>query len=411
MVRKKAVYPIVLLLVLSIVLCACGSNGKVDQATPAATTEASADSLADEEITKLLTSDIWYSVPTNKANGYQFVGGGVGYLKIVGAKSDFSFEWKISDGYVIMSLESMGQTTRNSLSLKKVDGIYRLQSELDTEGAAYMVREQDFDAAVAAAGLEFTEPEETEITQTTHCTLDGVYIDNSYENKDNSSLKLVYVCYTAHTDDQNLKLSSKLSNLTFDSGNTYSSSHYPKSCTDYMPNYHSSDYIEDVYIGQSLKVVSVFEVPVGEFNTGDFFTVAPYGLPDGEVLKIRPETVQYFDTSKELAETADPTGYEETLQNHEAADQQTTAKVKAAINGYKWSFYVNSISYEIEFFSPNRFELRVRALNVKNGGTYTVQKGYVVCTYDSNGAVVEIPYSFGPDDIDLRVTDAFDVRS
>ena len=98
MVRKKAVYPIVLLLVLSIVLCACGSNGKVDQATPAATTEAPADSLTDEEITKLLTSDIWYSVPTNKANGYQFVGGGVGYLKIVGAKSDFSFEWKISDG-------------------------------------------------------------------------------------------------------------------------------------------------------------------------------------------------------------------------------------------------------------------------------------------------------------------------
>lgn len=83
--------------------------------------------------------------------------------------------------------------------------------------------------------------------------------------------------------------------------------------------------------------------------------------------------------------------------------------MKKAINGYKWNFFVNNTSYEIEFYSPNKFELRVKSFGVTNGGTYEVLNGYVVCTYDSNGSVVEIPFSWGPNDIDLDVVAAFDV--
>lgn len=178
-----------------------------------------------------------------------------------------------------------------------------------------------------------------------------------------------------------------------------------------MPNYYSSDYIEDVYVGQTLKMVSVFKVPEGEFKTGVFFSVHPYGIPAEEKLVINTDDVKYFDSVEELAQTADPDGYAEMLRRHEPADQQTGSRVKAEINGYYWSFYVNSISYQIEFFAPNRFEVRVRSLNVKNGGTYEVQNGFVVCTYDSNGSSVEIPYTFGENGIDLDVTDAFDVRN
>lgn len=408
----RKIIAMMLAVVMCLSFCACGSKttleGKNENHAANANNE---EKLSDEEITDLLLSDVWYSVPTNRANGYQFVGGGICYLKIQGASQDFSCEWKISDGYVVISVESFGQVQKNSMRLKKVDGIYRLQSELDKEGQAYLVRDQDFEAAVEAAGIVFTEPVPEAVTETAHCTLEGVYLDDSYVDKDNSSLKLVYVCYRVQTQDQNLRVSSNLSELSFDSGNTYKSSHYPNSGTDDMPNYYSSDYLEDVYVGQSLKMVSVFKVPEGEFKTGEFFSVHPDGIPDEEKLVINTDDIQHFDSAEELAQAADPDGYAEMLLQHEPADQQTISKVKAAINGYYWSFYVNSLSYQIEFYAPNRFEIRVQSLNVKNGGTYEVQNGFIVCTYDSNRSIVEIPYTFGEKGIDLNVTDAFDVRN
>ena len=257
---------------------------------------------------------------------------------------------------------------------------------------------------------EFTEPVPTAQTKTDHCELERICVDRSYTDKDNSSLKIVYVFYTVSTQNQNLKVSSKLSQLVFDSGNSYSSEHLSKSCTGYMPNYYNSNYIENIYVGQSLKVVSTFLVPDGEFATGELFTVMPNGLPSGETMKFASADVEYFDSPEELAQTVDPEGFAQMEEKHQVADAQTTAQVKNAVNGYQWSFYVNSTSYEIEFFAPNRFEVRVRALNVCNGGTYTVENGFVVCTYDNSDLQVEIPYEMKPDDIDLKVTDAFDVN-
>lgn len=247
--------------------------------------------------------------------------------------------------------------------------------------------------------------------ETAHCRLEGVYVDRSYTDSDNPSLKMVYVCYTAFTNDQNLRISSKYSKLTFESGNSYSSENYSKSCCDYIPNYYSSDYLEDVYIGGSLKTVSTFLVPNPEFEAGGIISIQPYGIPSDEILTISSEDVQFFDSADDLAQAIDPEGYAEIMALHEPADESTCASVKNEINGYYWSFYVNSTSYEIEFWAENNFEVRVKALGVTNGGTYTIQNGYIVCTYDSNGATVEIPYSWGSDGFELDVTGAFDVRS
>lgn len=98
---------------------------------------------------------------------------------------------------------------------------------------------------------------------------------------------------------------------------------------------------------------------------------------------------------------------EEELYKMTEADGETLAKVQNAINGYRWDFYVNSTSYCIEFFEPDYFELS--ALGMTNSGTYRVTNGYVIITYDSNDYSVEIPYEFGPDDIELDVITAFDV--
>ena len=110
-------------------------------------------------------------------------------------------------------------------------------------------------------------------------------------------------------------------------------------------------------------------------------------------------------TETEAAEEAS----EEELYKMMEADSETLSKVQNAINGYRWDFYVNSTSYCIEFFEPNYFELSVSALGIRNSGTYRVTNGYVIITYDSNNYSVEIPYEFGPDDIELDVVTAFDV--
>lgn len=256
---------------------------------------------------------------------------------------------------------------------------------------------------------ETTIPAPVFITETAHCILDGIYVDNSFVDENNPSMKMVYVCFTAYTNDKNLDLSSKVCQLTFESGNTYSSETFSKASGKYLSSYYYDNSITHIYIGESKKVLTTFMVPEGEFKVSSTMTITPYGLPDGEKLFVSVEDVNFFDSVDALAQTADADGYAAELLKHEPADGDTVAKVKAAINGYKWNFFVNSTSYEIEFYSPNKFELRVNAFGVANGGTYEVLNGYVVCTYDSNGSVVEIPFSWGPNDIDLDVISAFAV--
>lgn len=270
--------------------------------------------------------------------------------------------------------------------------------------------------APTEAPVVTTEPTETTVpapvfvTETAHCTLDGIYVDRSFADENNPSLKMVYVLYSVFTNDTNLKVCSKLSKMEFETGNSYSSESFSKACDDYMPNYYSSNYLEEVFIGGSLKVMSIFQVPEAEFSASEVITVKPYGLPDGEVLQVAASDVKFFDSPDTLAEAADPEGYALAQQLHEPADDETVSKVKKAINGYYWSFYVNNTSYEIEFYSPDKFEVRVRALGVSNSGKYEVLNGYIVCTYDSNGAVVEIPWTWDTNDIKIDAATAFSIN-
>lgn len=260
-----------------------------------------------------------------------------------------------------------------------------------------------------APPTETTIPAPVFITETDHCILDGIYVDTSFVDESNPSMKMVYVCFTAQTNDKNLDISSKLCKLTFESGNTYSSETFSKASGKYLSSYYYDNSIAHVYIGESKKVLVTFMVPEGEFKVSSNMTIAPYGMPDDEKLFVSVEDVLFCDSVDVLAQTADAEGYAAELLKHEPADEETITKVKAAINGYKWNFFVNSTAYEIEFYSPNKFELRVKSFGVTNGGTYEILNGYVVCTYDSNGSVVEIPFSWGTNDIDLDVITAFEV--
>ena len=78
------------------------------------------------------------------------------------------------------------------------------------------------------------------------------------------------------------------------------------------------------------------------------------------------------------------------------------------MNGYYWSFYVNSTSYEIEFAAPNSFTVRT-SLGTSKSGTYSIRNGFVFCTYPDTGYTVEIPYTLVDGNLELDVVEGFDV--
>lgn len=247
------------------------------------------------------------------------------------------------------------------------------------------------------------------VTSTDYMTIDGIFVDESYVDKDSDSIRMVYLFYTLTTPAENLRVDSKSVKLTFGGVNTYESEHYSGTCT-YMPSFYYSSYLEDVYVGDTLKVVETIKVPVGELSEGKEITLAKSQVPDIEKIRISTDDIQFCDSLEAIAEIVDPEGYALELYNRTPADAATVSQVKAAINGYYWSAYVNSTSYELEFYEPNSFEMRVKALGVSNSGTYEVMNGYVMCTYTETGIVLEIPYTWGANDIDLDVVAALDVK-
>ncbi len=267
--------------------------------------------------------------------------------------------------------------------------------------------------ALVLCGCGPAAPKEPDIvTETDYVSIDGIYVDKSYVSDENGSLRMLYFFYTAKTDAENIKVCSKSSKLKINDTNEYTSGKFAMNEEKYFNSYYYSDFLEEIYVGNELKVLSTFKVPEGDLEAGRTMSFLPYGIPDGEKLKLNTDQIVFCDSAEEIAKAADPEGYKNYLHMNEVADDDTTKKVRNDINGYYWSFTANNTVYQIEFFSPDKFELRVPSLNVKNSGRYVVKNGYISCTYDSNGTTVDIPWSWNKKgEVDLELFEAFDVRS
>lgn len=249
-------------------------------------------------------------------------------------------------------------------------------------------------------------PENT--LSTDYMDITGIYVDNSYDDGKDGKLGLLYIFYTVHTEAENLSIDSKSAKITVGDVNTYESEHIPDAC-DYAKSYYYSSYLEDVYAGDELKVVETFKVAKGDLETGKSITFDKHQVPDTEKLYFSTDDIVFCENAKEIAKNADPEGYEEEVRAREEADEATKKKVKNAINGYYFSFYVNPMSYKLEFISPNKFELS--ALGNTNSGTYTVRNNYIFLKYSSSDYTVELPYSFDETGkIELDVVAAFDSK-
>lgn len=173
-------------------LCACGG-------------EAPAEPAEEVDIEEILLSEKWLTVTFNGETNYQFLGGGIGYIR--GGLLDLSMDWRIDGNYVVISFEQFGKETKMSFTMEEVDGIYRLQLN---SGANYLVRESDFETAMAAAVAAGTVIEETEAAKVTvyyeECTslptadscVDVTYSGKS-TSKSNGELTKIEYKYMADT--------------------------------------------------------------------------------------------------------------------------------------------------------------------------------------------------------------------
>ncbi len=243
-------------------------------------------------------------------------------------------------------------------------------------------------------------------------TLDGMFLDSSYVDSDNDQIKLLYVFFTVKSTGKNLSLDSKYAKLTFASTNSYESAFYKGSCK-YAPNYYYSSYLEDVVIGTELKLAFTFEVPQGELAAGSTFTFADTSFLD-EAITLSADDIVICESKKAIGEKVDAEGAAEVAVKDAPADEATVARVREAINGYYFEFYVTVgtqlVKYELEFSAPNNFEIRsyITSSPIGNPGTYEVTNGYIIITYSTNNHSIEIPYDFDESgEISLYCTSAF----
>lgn len=248
---------------------------------------------------------------------------------------------------------------------------------------------------------------ETTVMSNENVNIDGIYVDSSYSDKEGSSLKLVYLFLTVTATDTNLKVDNKYMKMKINDANVYESENIPGACN-YASSYYYSAYIEDVYVGENIKLALTFKVPEGDLTGGKKITFEDSAIPVND-LRITTDDLVFCEQSEQLFEKADPSGYAAEMDKRNPADDATAKKVKNEINGYYWTFYVNSTTYELEFFSGNKFEVRT-SLGTAQQGTYTVQKGYIFCTYPNTGYTVEVPYEFADGEFKLDAVSAFDVN-
>lgn len=252
---------------------------------------------------------------------------------------------------------------------------------------------------------------DNKITETDHIELKGVYVDSSYVDKNSDSLRMVYVFYSAKATDKNVKYCSKLSKLTVNDTNTYESETMNgviQPAKKYFENQYYSNYLKEVYVGESLDVLCTFKVPQGDLESGRDIVIKAYGVDDSELIKIKTDDIVYCDSIQDISKVADPASYDKAIYNDTLADEATTKSIRNMLNGYYFTFYVNSSSYKLEFYSPNKFDIKVGGLS--NSGIYLVKNGYIGISYDNGETcAVDIPYEIENGDIVLYCVDAFGV--
>ena len=145
-------------------------------------------------------------------------------------------------------------------------------------------------------------------TETAYTHIDGLYVDTDYQDPEGQDRHMLYLFYTVYTPDQPLSVRSDATQLTVGEGETYSAEHYTGQCR-LMPSYYYS-YLQDVSVGTPLAVVETFRIPAEVLTRGQAITLTNAQIPEMDQLILSTEDLVLCQGVEEVAQAADPTGYE-----------------------------------------------------------------------------------------------------
>ena len=258
---------------------------------------------------------------------------------------------------------------------------------------------------------KYEETEKSTVLENDYVKIDGIYVDESFEDDD---LSLVYLFYTVNAIDENVELSSVSMKIKFNDKNEYSST----VVKDYIPsytNYYYSDIIKTIYVGKSYLICSTFEIAKGDLSESKEVTLQNSNITDIDTVKFTTDDIKSMDNLAKISEDLDKSVYE-TKYNEEQdkladVDSSTVSKVRNDINGYYFEGYINFGTTlqkcKIEFEAPNKFTVSLylstsgNSASISNSGTYDVKKGVITLDYGS-GATIFLEYNY--DDGDISIT-------
>ena len=164
---------------------------------------------------------------------------------------------------------------------------------------------------------------------------------------------MLYLFYTVLYAGPALSVRSDAAQLTVGGGETYSAEHYTGQCR-LMPSYYYSSYLQDVSVGTPLAVVETFRIPAEVLTSGQAITLTNAQIPEMDQLILSTEDLVLCQGVEEVAQAADPTGYDRIQALRAEADPETAEQVRQAVNGRAWNCYIDGISYQIAFFPAQR---------------------------------------------------------
>lgn len=243
-----------------------------------------------------------------------------------------------------------------------------------------------------------------------HIKIDGVYVDESFED---SNLSLVYLFYTLDASDENLKVASSSLTLKVNDKNTYESVVAKEFIPRYTDYYYSS-FLEEIYVGNTFKMSSTFKVAKGDLKDSKKIKLVSSSIEGIDEIEFTTDDIKSMADIGAISKDLDKTVYEKRYNDEQnilaVADATETAKFQNLANGYVWEFYVTVgtqlVKYEIEFSSPNNFSVS-NTYGISNSGTYEVRKGAIILNYQT-GLSNTIYYDYSSGDVTFtNLSEAF----
>lgn len=246
---------------------------------------------------------------------------------------------------------------------------------------------------------EVTESEEANVLQNKDMTVEGVYVDESYDgSSSDEDIKRLYIFSQITASSGTLEVSSASFDLAVsreDATDTLKSYDVIQNDTDggsalsnLATSYTCTNVITKILPGSSAKLAIPFNVPSFYLQEGaDFSLSDSAGISDGITFGF--DVIQDSENLESIAQTADAEGYAAAIEAREDASPEGAQDIMNRLDGYEYYESVGGVTQRYSF-DGDRFVASV--LGRENPGTYTVKNGYLACTQDSTGWVTWIPW-------------------